>query len=127
VLLGQQRVVGADPRGRRHEQRRGLQVGPDTLTEQHALARLEEPLEVRIGPRPRRAQDQAAQAAGMIERDHLADRAPGGVAHEVRGVDAERVHQAEDVIRHLLDRVVDTRMRAAPGSTMIVDDDAKVA
>ena len=63
----------------------------------------------------------------MLDREHLSDGPAGGVADEVRGLDAQRVHQLDDVAGHLLDGVRDARVGALAGAPVIVDDGPEVA
>ena len=62
----------------------------------------------------------------MVLRQHLSHGAARRVPDVVRGLDAEPVHEPEDVARHLLDGVLDPRVRAQPCAAVIVGDDAEV-
>ena len=63
----------------------------------------------------------------MLERDHLTDGPAGRMADEVRRLDPERVHETQNVVRHLLHGVRDARVRALARAPVIVDDDVEVA
>jgi len=88
-------------------QRRRFEIGLDARIEQDLLAALEETPEIRVRSRPRRTEHEADQPIGMLGGDHLPDGAAGGVADEVSRGDAERVHESQRVVGHLLDRVCD--------------------
>ena len=59
----------------------------------------------------------------MIDREGLPDCAAGRVAHEMRPLDAEMVHQLQQVIGHLIDGIVDAGSAALAGAAMIMGDD----
>ena len=72
-------------------------------------------------------QHQAREALGVLDRQHLAHRAAGGIAAPMHLVEAQRVDQLQGVVGHLPDAVVDARERAAAGAAMIVHDDRELA
>src|SRR5215475_12275974 len=63
----------------------------------------------------------------MLGGDDLADGAAGRMANEMRAVDTERVDESDRVVGHLLDRIPDPRVRAAPRAAVIVHDRPKAA
>ena len=107
MLLGERGVVGADPPRWREHERRAREVRLHAARAERLLARFEEPPKVRIGSGPGGAEDEALHAVGMVLRDHLPDGAARRVTGDVRGRDAQAVHQAKNVSRHLLHRVAD--------------------
>lgn len=59
----------------------------------------------------------------MVDRERLADRAPCGMAHKMRPLEPEMVHERHDVGSHLVNGIVDARGRGASTTAMIVEDD----
>jgi len=66
--------------------------------------------------RPRAAQDHAREALRIHDRDRLADGPAGGHTDQMCALDAERIHQSRNLVRHPVDRKrsLQTVARACP-------------
>ena len=84
-----------------------LLVGRRPQLLQHQRARLEQAAEEGVGLGPGGAQHQPVDALGMLDRQHLAHRAAGGMAAPMDLVEAQRIDQLQRVVGHLRDAVVD--------------------
>jgi hypothetical protein len=88
------------------------------------VPRLEEAREERVGMRPGGRQHELLQSLRVFHGDDLADRAAGGMAEEVRLLDAERIHETQHVLRHLAHRVAHDRPVALSAAAVVVHDHA---
>src|SRR5215472_4166683 len=59
----------------------------------------------------------------MLDRQNLRDCPAGRMAHDVRALDTQSVHQTEHVGPQPLDRPPEPRLIALPDSTVIKSDD----
>jgi len=66
---------------------------------------------------------QARNAVRLLDRERLADRSSGRIAHDVRAFDFERVHKLREFGRHLVDRENALQAVAVPHTALIVGDD----
>jgi len=62
----------------------------------------------------------------MLDRQHLAHRAAGGMAAPMDPVEAQRLDQLQGVVGHLRHAVGNARQRAAAGAAMVVHDDREM-
>src|SRR5262245_60243119 len=58
----------------------------------------------------------------MLDCHRLADRAAGRMSNQMSLLDAERVHESEQIPRHLIDGIGNIGTSALPSAAVIVDD-----
>src|ERR1700730_6941036 len=76
---------------------------------------------VRLGPT--RVDDQALQPVGVFCGKRLPDRTSSGMTDEMRLLDGQVIHDVQQVIGHLFDRIASIGAAALSGATMIVNND----
>ena len=62
----------------------------------------------------------------MMEGEVLGNRAAGGMTNDRGPADFQRIHQAQNIGRHLGNRIGDNRFCAGPGATVVMGDDIEV-
>ena len=112
-----------DPGRRAGEKKAGRRVGLRPGLVEDRQPRFEQQRELRIGLGPASAQHDAFHAAGVIDRQHLRDRAAGRMPDDVRRGNFEMVEHVDRVARQELDRIGLLRPLALPGAAMIHQDD----
>src|SRR5476651_725600 len=115
-------IVIAHPGGRIERQRAALLVARRSQLPERRGAHLEQATEEGVGLGPGGAQHQPVDPIGMLDRQHLAHRAAGGMAAPMDLPVSQRVDQLQRIVGHLRHAIVDPRERAAAGAAMIVHD-----